>query len=181
MARRMTFPGDDLAALPSEEQPWTIDYRTMTATDEHCRIASALRVLAAYAVEAGDHRMAGRVLAAAALTGTGVQFVWGDCSNLFTTALPYDGSYESAERRGQDLDEQARAFFVRGVKGRHRRLLRAEARGILWTLRWLYRAGLLDQRELMHQENEPWRRREGLPSEAHPNIAGILVTPASMN
>lgn len=171
--------GDDLAMLPAEEREWAGRRRSLKHTDEELAISQAIRVLAKHAVEGGDQRMAGRVLAAAALTGTNVAYVWQDCSNLFDTELPSDGTLERARARGADLDEQARAFFVAGVRRRPARLLRAEARGILYALRWLYRAGLLQTRALIITESEPWRRKTGAPPQAHPNILGSLPPAAA--
>lgn len=172
---------DDLAVLPREEKPWKPDRRGVGMTEEHVVIGQALRVIAKHAVEQGDRKMAGRVLAAEALSGACVAYVWQDCANLFPLPeLPEDyGPTANAIKRGQLLDEQARAFFVGGVRGRPARLLRAEARGMLHVLRWLYRVGLLDSRTLTVADSDPWRRMNGMPAWTHPNIHGPLPPAAA--
>jgi hypothetical protein len=172
---------DDLSVLPAEEREWSGRRRSLRFTEEELAIYQAVRVLAKHAVEAGDQRMAGRVMAAAALTGTNVYWLYDDCRDLLGTELPeWDGTHEHATRRGELLTEAARAFFVAGVRRRPARLLRAEARGLLFALRWLFRAGLLPMASLAWAEQQPWRRVTGAPVDAHPHILGPLP-PAAAN
>jgi hypothetical protein len=180
--------GDDLWVLPAREAQWSHDWRD-SVSDEHMAIWMALRVLAQHAFEARDERMCGRVLAAQAIMGEAVQWTWEDCTKLLPlpvlTAEQHDlcsahGPVAFATLRGEILRERARDVFVAGVRRRPARLLRAEARGLLFALRWLYRAGVLHERALTHAEQEPWRRFTGAPEGAHPNILGPLP-PAAAN
>lgn len=172
----------DMNSLPAVDREWS-HKSDRSYTDEEIAIDMALDVLAKHAVEAGDRRMAGRVLAARALTGGGWYHLWDDCRDLLGTPLPsWDGTREHAFERGRILTDTAREFFAAGVHRRPRALLRAEARGVLFALRWLYRAGLLERRALSHAELAPWRRVTGAPETAHPNVLGPLPpTGASLN
>lgn len=181
MSRVRRRPGDDLWVLPDKESEWSHDWRHAKAPEERA-IWAALRALSQHAFEARDERMCGRIIAAQAIMGMAVQWTWEDCTKLLPLPELTDPSGypdRDAQARGRILRDQAREVFVAGVRRRPRALLRAEARGLLFALRWLYRAGLLPERALMHAELDPWRRFTGAPVEAHPNILGPLPPAAA--
>jgi hypothetical protein len=113
-------------------------------------------VLSKHAVEKRDAKMAGRCLAGIALIGQGWWHEIEDCLYLF------DEYYEETSDGGEKVKAVAREFYLSGVRRRPRRILRAEAVGLVWALRWLYRAGLLERRAVQHAYNRPFiRSREG--------------------
>jgi transposase-like protein len=129
----------DLDVLPGPE--WTVDFTYRRpdeqTEEEYLAVTAAIEALVRVAVERRDAKAAGRFMAAYALTHQTVQWLWQDNTYWFD---------------GERPAEQCRAFMVSGVRGRPRRLLRAEARGIVWALRWLHRAGALgDGREASRQ------------------------------
>lgn len=144
---RRRFYGDDLAVLP--RQAYNIRWGHED-TDEWGVVFHALEMLAKHAAEAGDARMAGRCMAAVALIGQNVSWLWEDCLYLFPAYAAGDG--------GETVRAQAYEFFVSGVRRRPARLLRAEAHGMVYALRWLARVGLLTQRDVMDKSLEPFTR-----------------------
>lgn len=154
------FRDNDLAALPAQEfyPRWG---RGETREDrEWGAVFEALQVIAKHAVEARDAKMAGRCLAAVALIGQGYQWMWQDVNYLFPMPTIEESGdlHADARARGAAVHDLARSFYVSGVYRRPHALLRAEARGLVWTLRWLARMGLLDHTLLHEKATEVFTR-----------------------
>jgi hypothetical protein len=125
--------------------------RSQQVSEEWLIVWSTIEVLAKHAVEKRDAKMAGRCLAALSLLGYTISYTLQDSLYLFD-------EYYDEDVKADELKAVAWHFFHSGTRRRSRLVLRAEAVGLVWTLRWLYRAGLLEQRTVQEASNQPYLR-----------------------
>ena len=145
---------DDLAVLPEPE--WRVELAgrgNREEANEYVAVANAVEALCRVAIERKHAKAAGRFMAAYALLHQGVDWLWADNGFWFR-----DESVELSPEEGRAEEARCRAFLVSGVRGRPRRLLRAEARGIVHALRWAHRAGLITGPGAREASRQSWLR-----------------------